>query len=79
MVEQLTCNQKVEGSIPFSGTIFGQVAQSVEQRIENPCVGSSILPQATILYFSKIYKTPNTQIIINNIAESECQKLKLLL
>lgn len=26
----------------------GSVAQSVEQRIENPCVGSSILPGATI-------------------------------
>jgi hypothetical protein len=26
----------------------GQVAQSVEQRIENPRVGSSILPLATI-------------------------------
>jgi hypothetical protein len=27
---------------------YGQVAQSVEQRIENPRVGSSILPLATI-------------------------------
>ena len=27
--------------------VFGQVAQLVEQRIENPRVGSSILPQAT--------------------------------
>ena len=26
----------------------GQIAQLVEQRIENPCVGSSILPLATI-------------------------------
>ena len=26
---------------------FGQIAQSVEQRTENPCVGSSILPLAT--------------------------------
>ena len=26
----------------------GPVAQSVEQRIENPCVGGSIPPQATI-------------------------------
>lgn len=26
----------------------GLVAQSVEQRTENPCVGSSILPRATI-------------------------------
>ena len=29
----------------------GPVAQSVEQRIENPCVGGSIPPQATTLYF----------------------------
>ena len=28
---------------------FGVIAQLVEQRIENPCVGSSILPLATIL------------------------------
>jgi hypothetical protein len=27
--------------------VFGPVAQLVEQRIENPRVGSSILPQAT--------------------------------
>ena len=27
----------------------GQVAQLVEQRTENPCVGSSILPLGTIL------------------------------
>ena len=33
----------------FSATILllGPVAQSVEQRIENPCVGGSIPPQAT--------------------------------
>ena len=28
----------------------GPVAQSVEQRIENPCVGGSIPPQATSIY-----------------------------
>jgi len=28
---------------------LGPVAQSVEQRIENPCVGGSIPPQATKL------------------------------
>ena len=27
--------------------LFASVAQSVEQRIENPCVGGSIPPQAT--------------------------------
>ena len=30
-------------------TLSGPVAQLVEQRIENPRVGSSILPQATTL------------------------------
>ena len=30
----------------------GLIAQSVEQRIENPCVGSSILPQATTSSFT---------------------------
>ena len=34
----------------------GPVAQSVEQRIENPCVGGSIPPQATNLFIT--YKTP---------------------
>ena len=29
---------------------LGLVAQSVEQRIENPCVGGSIPPQATSVY-----------------------------
>jgi hypothetical protein len=33
---------------------YGQVAQSVEQRIENPRVGSSILPLATIHILSTI-------------------------
>ena len=35
-------------------SIFGQVAQLVEQRTENPRVGSSILPLATI------FKSPNS-------------------
>ena len=29
--------------------LFGQVAQSVEQRTENPCVGGSIPPLATTI------------------------------
>ena len=32
----------------YRENLYGQVAQSVEQRIENPRVGSSILPLATI-------------------------------
>jgi hypothetical protein len=31
--------------------MYGQVAQSVEQGTENPCVGSSILSLATIFLF----------------------------
>jgi hypothetical protein len=31
-------------------TKFGSVAQSVEQRTENPCVGGSIPSRATIFY-----------------------------
>ena len=31
----------------------GQIAQSVEQRTENPCVGGSIPPLATIIYSIK--------------------------
>jgi hypothetical protein len=34
--------------------IFGQIAQSVEQRTENPCVAGSIPVLATFL-FQKIY------------------------
>ena len=32
---------------PFGITSFGQIAQLVEQRTENPCVGGSIPPRAT--------------------------------
>jgi hypothetical protein len=32
----------------FKNKQFGWVAQSVEQRTENPCVGGSIPPPATI-------------------------------
>ena len=31
--------------------LIGSVAQSVEQRTENPCVGGSIPPEATILNY----------------------------
>ena len=36
---------------PFS--LNAQIAQSVEQRIENPCVGGSIPPLGTIIYKSQ--------------------------
>ena len=35
----------------------GQIAQLVEQRIENPCVDSSILSLATIFYF-EVFTNP---------------------
>ena len=40
--------------MPNSASSFGQIAQSVEQRTENPCVGSSILPLATPLALDAI-------------------------
>jgi hypothetical protein len=45
----------------------GPVAQSVEQRIENPCVGGSIPPQATsliatyLILFGAIYGNSNSK------------------
>ena len=41
-VEHLIYIQRVRGSKPCPGTKHGSVAQLVEQRIENPCVGGSI-------------------------------------
>ncbi len=40
---------------------LGPVAQSVEQRIENPCVGGSIPPQATTFLVFLI--APNTLLV----------------
>jgi hypothetical protein len=46
------------GSIPVEVAIFlsasAQIAQSVEQRTENPCVGGSIPSLGTISLFGKI-------------------------
>ena len=56
----LTClpvTQEIAGSIPVGTVVlviqliilkYGAVAQLVEQRIEAPCVGSSILSRATM-------------------------------
>ena len=38
-------------SLYFHSKLSGSVAQSVEQRTENPCVDSSILSRATTLLF----------------------------
>ncbi len=48
LVEHLTFNQVVGGSIPPWLTKFGEVAQLVEQWTENPRVGGSIPPLTTI-------------------------------
>ena len=42
----------------------GRVAQSVEQRIENPRVASSILAPATSFY------SPNCQILLSSLTNS---------
>ncbi len=46
------CNTRLAGICP-SPSCLGQVAQLVEQRTENPRVGSSILPLATIFSSAK--------------------------
>ncbi len=38
--------------------LLGPVAQSVEQRIENPCVGGSIPPQATSYPLEDVRESP---------------------
>ena len=52
--EHLPYKQRVTGSSPFQVAIFllyrkqyGSIAQSVEQRTENPRVGGSIPPRTT--------------------------------
>ncbi len=40
---------KLNNSLRIISTLCGLVAQSVEQRTENPCVGGSIPPRATKL------------------------------
>ena len=47
---RLPVTQKIAGSIPVETAICGSVAQSVEQRTENPCVDGSIPFGATIFY-----------------------------
>ena len=48
---RLPVTQKIAGSIPVETAICGSVAQSVEQRTENPCVDGSIPFGATINFF----------------------------
>src|SRR5262245_8172349 len=48
IAERQTANRPVRYAF-----IFGQVAQLVEQRTENPCVGGSI-PSLAINFFSKL-------------------------
>ena len=63
--ERLPYKQDVIGSIPivptkkffglwdYRTTWFASVAQSVEQRTENPCVGGSIPPGGTRIFLQK--------------------------
>jgi hypothetical protein len=56
-----------EGSAQRFG---GQVAQSVEQRTENPCVGGSIPPLPTIiLKFSRTFPIGNRALIVMRVRE----------
>ena len=51
-LSRLPVTQKIASSILVGTAIFyGFIAQSVEQRTENPCVGGSIPPEATIIYY----------------------------
>ena len=43
-------------------TSIGQIAQLVEQRTENPCVGGSIPPLATALY--SIISVTNSKLLL---------------
>ena len=47
MVEHSAVNRQVGGSSPLRGAIYGWIAQSVEQRTENPRVPGSIPGPAT--------------------------------
>ena len=64
LVEHLVWDQGVAGSNPvFPTIILGFVAQSVEQWIENPCVGGSIPSEATILITKRVlYSNPQSLI-----------------
>jgi hypothetical protein len=49
-------NKRLDASLIFSFNTrlrYGPIAQSVEQRIENPCVAGSIPARATIIRFNK--------------------------
>ncbi len=44
--------------------LWGQVAQSVEQRTENPCVGGSIPPLATKILSSRLNGTRCKKVVL---------------
>ena len=46
-VDFVNSHQLVIFAIPFNRGMCGAVAQLVEQRTENPCVGGSIPPHTT--------------------------------
>ena len=42
-----------------SSNLIAQIAQSVEQRTENPCVGGSIPPLGTIYFLMRLFNKEN--------------------
>ena len=48
MVRALACHARGRGFKSLPDRQYALIAQSVEQRTENPCVGGSIPPQGTI-------------------------------
>ena len=46
------------GSSPIRVAIYASVAQLVEQRTENPCVGGSIPPEGTIADVAHLVERP---------------------
>ncbi len=62
VVRMPACHAGGRGFKSRPGRLYGSIAQSVEQRTENPCVGGSIPSRATILFCSNsggVAKWPN--------------------
>ena len=60
-ISKSTCRPR-KSYVVFAPRCSGPVAQSVEQRIENPCVGGSIPPRATS--FHKALETPIVYLLV---------------
>ena len=51
---RLPVTQKIAGPIPVETAKYGSVAQSVEQRTENPCV-DGLIPFGATIYFVSLF------------------------